>query len=340
MRAARLYEYGEPFRIDDVPQPEPGPGEVVVRIGGAGACHSDIHVKEGEIPGVPPAMPAILGHENAGWVEALGPGATGYEAGEPVVVFGGWGCGLCRFCLGGQEQLCDTLRWGGLGPPGGYAEYLKVPSTRHLVRIGELDPATAAPLSDAGLTPYRASKRVVPNLFAGSSALVIGAGGLGHLAVQFLKLMTPAKVIVADISADKRRSALDLGADVAIDPGAGDAADQIREASGGEGAAAALDIVGTDETLALAAQCVGRQAQVVVVGLAAGTLPFSFFTWPSEATLTSSNWGTRNELEEVVALAQSGAITVQVERAPLEEINEVFSRLEQGKVDGRAVLVP
>jgi propanol-preferring alcohol dehydrogenase len=339
MKAARLHDYGQPFRIEDVPQPEPGPGEVVIRIGGAGACHSDIHIKEGEIPGVP-ALPAILGHENAGWVDALGAGATGFEAGEPVLVFGGWGCGLCRFCLGGQEQLCDSLKWGGLGPPGGYAEYLRVPSTRHLVRIGELDPVTAAPLTDAGLTPYRAIKRVVPHLPGGSSALLIGAGGLGHLALQFLKLMTPARVIVADISADKRRSALELGADVAVDPRADDAADQIRDASGSEGATATIDLVGTDESLALAARCVGRQSWVVVVGLAGGTLPFSFFQWPAEATLTTSNWGTRSELEEVVSLARSGAITVQVEQAPLDAINDVFSRLEQGRVKGRAVLVP
>ncbi len=177
MRAARLHEYDKPFQIDEVPQPEPGPGEVLVRIGGAGACHSDLHIIHGEIPGLPP-LPRILGHENAGWVETLGPGATSFEAGEPVVVFGGWGCGLCRLCLGGQEQLCDTLRWGGIGPPGGYAEYLVVPSTRHLVRIGDLDPASAAPLTDAGLTPYRAVKRVAPTLAPGSSALLIGAGDL------------------------------------------------------------------------------------------------------------------------------------------------------------------
>ncbi len=287
-----------------------------------------------------PRCPKILGHENAGWVEALGPGATSFEPGEPVVVFGGWGCGLCRFCLGGQEQLCDTLRWGGLGPPGGYAEYLVVPSTRHLVRLGDLDPASAAPLTDAGLTPYRAVKRVAPTLAPGSSALLIGAGGLGHMGLQFLKLLTLAKVIVADISAEKRSAALGLGADLAVDPRGDDVAAEILEATGGEGAAVVIDLVGTNETLALASQSIGRQAQVVVVGLAGGSVPYSFFTWPAEAILTSSNWGTRNELAEVVALAQSGAVSVTVERSPLAEINEVFSRLEQGQVNGRVVLVP
>jgi alcohol dehydrogenase, propanol-preferring len=339
MLAARLHEYGKPFQLDQVPDPEPGPGEVRVRIGGAGACHSDIHIRHGEIPGLPP-MPRILGHENAGWVDALGPGATGFEPGEPVVVYGGWGCGQCRFCLGGQEQMCDTLAWGGLGPSGGYAEYLVVPGTRHLVRIGDLDPTAAAPLTDAGLTPYRAVRKVEPSLIAGSSAFLIGAGGLGQMAVQLVKLLTPARAIVADISAEKRQAALDLGADAAVDPADGDAVEQIMEATGGEGAAAVLDLVGTDETLALAAASIGRQSTVVVVGLAGGSVPFGFFTWPPEAVLTSSNWGSRNELQEVVALARAGLIQVRVERSPLEQINDVFARLEQGQIGGRAVLVP
>lgn len=334
MRAARLHEYGQPFRIEEVADPAPGPGEVRVRVSAAGACHSDLHIWHGEIPGLPP-MPRILGHENAGWVDELGAGATGFELGEPVVVFGGWGCGKCRFCLGGQEQLCDTLLWGGLGPNGGYAEYLIVPSTRHLVRIGDLDPAQAAPLTDAGLTPYHALRAVQERLVPGSTLLLIGAGGLGHMAIQIAKAITPARVVVADTSVDKRSAALGLGADEVIDP---DDPDGVRELSDGDGATAVIDLVGTDETLAIAASVLGRQSQLVIVGLAGGTLPFNFFAFPSEVTLTNSNWGTRNELEEVVALAHSGAIHVRVEEFGLDQINDVFGKLERGEVDGRAVL--
>jgi alcohol dehydrogenase, propanol-preferring len=339
MRAATLHGVDTPFRIDEVPDPEPGPGQVLVRIGGAGACHSDLHIIHGEIP-TPFDGPRILGHENAGWVEALGPGATGFERGEPVLVFGGWGCGVCRVCLGGEEQLCDTARWGGIGPAGGYAEYLLVPSTRHLVRIGDLDPAVSAPLTDAGLTPYRAVKKVAERLVGGTSVLVIGAGGLGQMAVQFLRLLTPARVLVADLSADKRSAALELGADVAIDPTDDHAAEQLGDATRGQGVAACLDLVGSDASLALAARSLARQGQVVVVGLAGGSVPFSFFTWPPEATVTTSTWGSRNELDEVVALAREGRLTINVERAPLDQINDVFSRLERGEVAGRAVLVP
>jgi propanol-preferring alcohol dehydrogenase len=263
-----------------------------------------------------------------------------FEQGEPVVVFGGWGCGLCRRCLGGEEQLCDTGRWGGLGPPGGYAEYLLVPSARHLVRLGDLDPAQAAPLTDAALTPYRAVKKVAPRLLEGGWALVIGAGGLGQMAIQLLKLLTPAGVVVADLAADKREAALELGADVVVDPAAPDVAEAIRDATGGEGAAAVIDVVGNEPTLALAAASLAFKGELVIVGLANASVPFSFFAWPPESLVTTSHWGTRNELEEVVAHAAAGRLSLRVERARLEDVNDVFARLAAGQVDGRAVLVP
>ena len=334
MKAARLHEFGGDFVIEDVPTPSPKAGEVLIRVGGAGACHSDLHVKTGEIPGL--ATPLLMGHENAGWVETLGSGVEGLAPGDPVAVFGGWGCGRCRFCLGGQEQLCDTFRWGGMGPAGGYAEYLLVPSSRHLLPIGDLDPVLAAPLTDAALTPYAAVKKVLPKLVPGSTAVLIGAGGLGQYAVQFLRLLTEATVVVVDTSADKRASAQALGADHVIDPADDQALNQIKDIAGGEGAAAVLDLVGVDATLSLGASALRRQGTLMLVGLAGGSYPFSFFTLPSEATLTSSNWGSRNELEEVLALAHSGRMVSTIEQRPLEEINEVFARLAAGQIKGRA----
>jgi propanol-preferring alcohol dehydrogenase len=327
------------MRVEEVETPEPGPGEVLVRIGGAGVCHSDLHIIQGDIP-LLGDEPKVLGHENAGWVESAGPGAGSFEHGEPVVVFGGWGCGLCRRCLGGEEQLCDSGRWAGLGPPGGYAEYLLVPSARHLVRLGDLDPAEAAPLTDAALTPYRAVKKVAPRLLEGGWSLVIGAGGLGQMAIQFLKLLTPAGVIVADLAADKREAALALGADVVVDPAAPGVAEEIRHATSGEGAAVVLDVVGDERTLGLAAASLGFKGELVIVGLANGAVPFSFFAWPPESLVTTSHWGTRNELEEVVAHAAAGRLQLRVERARLEDVNDVVARLAAGEVDGRAVLVP
>ena len=203
MRAAVLHQFGEPFSIDEVPDPEPGAGQVRMRIGGAGACHSDLHITHGVHPDVP--VPQILGHENAGWVDALGPGASGFEVGEPVMVFGGWGCGQCRFCLGGQEQVCDTMRWGGLKPPGGYAEYLVVAGCPASAAHRRSRPGGGRAADRRGPDPLPGDPKVAPQLAAGgTTVLLIGAGGLGQMAVQLLELLTPAAIVVADLSADKR----------------------------------------------------------------------------------------------------------------------------------------
>lgn len=342
MRAAVIPQWGTAFELMDIDTPEPGPGEVRVRIGASGACHSDLHVKAGEMGdlGFTEGRLKILGHENAGWVDALGDGVSGLEIGEPVAVFGGWGCGRCRFCLGGNEQLCNTLLWGGMGRPGGYAEQLIVPAARHLIPLGDLDPVDVAPMTDAALTPYRAVKKALPRLVPGSTAVVIGAGGLGQFGVQLVKALSPASLVVVETSADKRSMAAGLGADLILDPGSCDAVAEIKAFSGGEGAQAVFDFVGVDGTMAVMASALGRQGLGVLVGLAGGSTPFSFFTLAAEATLTSSNWGNHNELAEVLALARTGAITAQVEQYPLEKINDVFDRLENGEVRGRAVLVP
>ncbi len=339
MKAALLHEYGQPLRLEEVATPEPAAGEVLVRIASTGACHSDLHVMSGEMP-IVPEMPWILGHENAGYVEALGEGVTGVEVGEPVLVWGGWGCGVCRQCRSGDEQVCDVLRWGGLGRSGGYAEYLVVPSTRNLISIPGLDPATAAPLTDAALTPYRAVRKALPFIDPGSTVVIMGIGGLGQYGVQFLRLLSGARVVAVDTAADKRDRALALGADLALDPTEVDVPAEIEGMTGGRKAAGVLDFVGIDATMATAAGCLGKQGVFVLVGLAGGQVPVSFMGWPPESTIKTSTWGNRNELAEVVALAEAGRITGEVEQAPLTAINEVFERLEHGKVAGRAVLNP
>src|SRR6478672_12775131 len=222
MRAALLPDYKADLVIDDVPVSDPGPGEVLVRVAGAGLCHSDLHLVAGEVP-VLPTFPWILGHEVSGYVEALGPGAHGFEHGEPVAVYGGWGCGMCRLCLGGEEQLCATTSWVGIGQPGGFAEFLVVPSPRHLVPLGDLDPVSSAPLTDAALTPYRAVRRCLPRLVPGTTAIVIGAGGLGQYAVQLLRELSAARVVAVEPSAARRATALELGAHLALTP-----ADEVR----------------------------------------------------------------------------------------------------------------
>ena len=246
--------------LNDVAQPDPGPGQVLVRVGGAGACHSDVTLMEFSTA-APREVPMTLGHENAGWIEAFGPGtiaSPGLEIGAPVAVYGAWGCGACQNCRKGMENYCANAVGSGpgLSVDGGMAEYLLVPSTRYLVPLGDMAPVEAAPLTDAGLTPYHAIKMGLHLLVPGSYAVVIGAGGLGHLAVQFLKALSPATVICVD----QRESALEvvagLGADHTVVAGP-DAAAEIRGIMGGRGAEMVLDICGYDDTLALAAAVVG-----------------------------------------------------------------------------------
>ena len=339
MKAALLDAYNAPWDVREVPTPEPGHGEVLVEVAGAGACHSDLSVMMGKFP-IIDEFPTTLGHENAGRVAALGPGVEGLVPGVAVAVFGAWGCGVCYYCTAGLEHMCDESRWVGHGPPGGYAEYVLVPAQRHLEPIGDLDPVEAACLTDAGLTSYRAVRRALPRLVPGSLAVAIGIGGLGHMGLQYLKALTATRVVALDTSSRARQLATRLGADVALDPGEVDVVEAVRELGAGEGADVVLDFVGSDATLAVAKQVVKRRSLIVIVGLGLGTLPYSFLDFPAEVDLFTANWGSRAELSHVITLAREGRVSPVIERHPLDSINEVFARLEEGLVRGRAVLIP
>ena len=193
MKAYRLLEWQRPAELVEVEVPEPGPGEVLVRIGGAGACHSDLSVMDWPAGQLPYPVPFTLGHENAGWVARTGPAVDGVSEGDQVAVYGPWGCGTCRQCIQGNDTFCELwrrpgrARGGGLGRDGGMAEFMLVPEVRYLVPLQTLDPIQAAPLTDAGLTPYHAIKTSLPVLAPGSTAVVIGVGGLGQMAIQILR---------------------------------------------------------------------------------------------------------------------------------------------------------
>jgi propanol-preferring alcohol dehydrogenase len=318
---------------------------VLVRIGGAGACHSDLHLMH-ELPEglVPWTLPFTLGHENAGWIEAVGAGVTGLESGQPVAVYGAWGCGRCPRCAAGAENYCDRRSPAdeggcGLGLDGGMAPYLLVPQSRWLVPLGDLDPVTAAPLTDAGLTPYHAVKRSLGLLVPGSTAVIIGVGGLGHLAVQILRAVCAAKVIAVDTRPAARASALAAGADHAVEAGA-TAAAEVRDLTGGRGAEVVIDLVGSDATLALAAAVSRPLGHLTCVGIAGGTLPFNYFGLPQEVSVASTYWGSRPELAEVIALAEAGHLRPEIHRFALDEAPEAYRRLHAGDLTGRAVVVP
>ncbi|WP_109806270.1 NAD(P)-dependent alcohol dehydrogenase [Sphingosinithalassobacter portus] len=342
MKAVRFIEGGKPPEIVDIAKPEPGPGEILLKIGGAGVCHSDLHVLDGEVPF---KGPFTLGHENAGWVAALGQGVDGWQEGDAVAVYGPWGCGQCHHCQISAENYCERHAsipsyGGGLGSDGGMADYMIVPDSRLLVPLKGLDPADVAPLSDAALTPYHAIKAAIPQLTPDATVLVIGVGGLGHMAVQILRAITGARIIAADIDAGKLDHARKLGADITINSGHTTAAEEIRDLVGGRGVAVALDFVGAQTTIDLAASVVGRDSRLTVVGLAGGVVKYSADSPPYGTQVTIPYWGTRAELMEVIALAENGRIRAEVEKHPLEDAAKVYDRLREGKVNGRAVLVP
>lgn len=346
MKAFQFVEWQKPGELREVPVPEPGPGQVLVKIGGAGACHSDLHILEMEKPTEAGKfkLPLTLGHENAGWVEKLGPGAMGFAKGDPVIVYGPWGCGLCMNCRLGMENYCEQPGGptpGGLGRyDGGMAAYLLVPATRFLVPLGRLDPREAAPLTDAALTSYHAIKRSWHLLRPGSTAVVIGAGGLGQMAIQILRALSAATTIIAvDTAVEKLEIAKQMGADEGLLSGE-KAVQRVKDITRGQGAEVVLDLVGVNPTLQMAAQVSRVLGHLTIVGLGGGALPVNFFSPPHECSVASPFWGSIPELLEVVSLAQAGKIKMLVEHFPLERASEAYQLLHDARIKGRAVIVP
>lgn len=344
MKAYQLTRWGSPAELRDVPIPTPGPGQVVVEITAAGACHSDLHLMEWPEGQLPWPVPFTLGHENAGRIAALGAGVDGHRVGDGVLVYGPWGCGTCHPCRLGRENYCERAAslpaaGGGLGFDGGMAEYMLVPSARLLVPLGDLDPVLAAPLADAALTPYHAIRNTREALVPGAWAVVIGVGGLGHMGIQLLRATSGCRVIAVDKDVPRLERARALGADAVVASGP-DAHAEIRRIADGVGAHAVYDMVGSDETLQLGARSLRAEGRLVIIGLAGGVLPVGFFGLPYGAQVSTSYWGTVPELIELVALARAGRIRPEHEVFPLARVAEVYDRLRRGQVHGRAVIVP
>jgi propanol-preferring alcohol dehydrogenase len=313
-----LYNFREPLRYEDRHRPPAQVGGVTVRVLAAGVCHTDLHISDGQIPKI--ALPLVLGHEISAESDDLG----------PVLVYPCWGCGQCRHCRAGDEQLCPAGSAAGWDCDGGYAEYVAVPSARYLLPLQGLDPVRAAPLADAGVTPYRAVRRALAWLRPGSRVTVLGVGGLGQFAIQYLKLFAPStNVIAADVDSKKRARALDLGADAAATPETLSATTDV-----------VFDFVGTTSSLSVAARVIERGGLVMQIGEGGGSLPFGIDKTENEATFTTSIWASLDDLRAVLELARNGRISWEVEEFPLEDANVALERLRQGDVSGRAVLRP
>jgi propanol-preferring alcohol dehydrogenase len=319
MKALQYSTIGASPEVVEIETPEPGPGEVRLRISAAGVCHSNTLLMgltdEQYIYGLPPT----LGHEGVGVVDKLGERVRGVRVGDSVAVYGPWGCGRCSMCAQGKENYrenaaAEGVAPPGLGAPGSMAEYTLVDDSRHLVPLGDLDPVQNVSLTDAGLTPYHAIKGSLSKLGPGSTAVVIGAGGLGHVAVQILRTLTPATVIALDVNDEKLQLAKDVGAHHGFlsNP---DAVDSIKALTGGKGAQAVFDFVVVQPTIDLGQAVIRVDGDLVLVGVGAGT---------ARAGL----------------LARSGAIHVETEVLSLDDAPRAYEKLHDGRLRGRAVIVP
>jgi len=341
MKAIAVHAYGQPPRLDDVPEPEAsGPDDVVVRIGGAGLCRTDLHIMDGWFADAIPAdLPLVLGHENAGWVHAVGPAVEHLAVGDPVICHPNLTCGVCRPCRVGDDMRCTSgPSLPGLMCAGGMAELFKT-RARAVVKLApEAAPAEVAALADAGLTAYHAVRKAVPDLGPGTAAVAVGAGGLGHIGIQCLKAMTPASVIAVDTSEEALKLAGSWGADHEVRAD-GQPAQQVRDLTG-QGADAVFDFVGEDATIGDSVAMLRPGGTYYLVGYGGTvTLPTMAMVL-GEITVAANLIGTYADLADLVTLADQGKVVLHSSRYPLEAANDAIDDLRHGRIRGRAVLIP
>jgi propanol-preferring alcohol dehydrogenase len=335
MRAAVVRAFGQPLTIEELRVPTPGPGEVLVKIEASGVCHTDLHAANGDWP-VKPAPPFVPGHEGAGIVAALGPGVTHLSEGDAVGI--AWlhdACGMCEFCMTGWETLCPSQRNSGYGVNGSFAEYA-IGSAAYVGRLpARPDFAALAPILCAGVTTYKGIKEA--DVRPGEWIVISGAGGLGHVAVQYAKAMG-LHVVAVDVTDEKLALARSLGADVGVNARAENAAAEVIRHTGG-GAQGVLVTAVSVPAFAQALQMVRRKGTVSLVGLPPGEFPTPIFDIVlKRITVRGSIVGTRQDLAEALAFAAEGKVKAHIHRTPLDGVNRVFEDLKAGRVDGRVVL--
>jgi NAD+-dependent secondary alcohol dehydrogenase Adh1 len=341
MKAIRVHSYGQEPRLDEVPEPEASaPEDVVVRIGGAGLCRTDLHIIDGWFAdAIPTELPLVLGHENAGWVHAVGPAVEHLGVGDAVICHPNLSCGVCRACRVGEDMRCVRgVNLPGLTRAGGMAEFVKT-SARAIVKLDSgVEPAEVAALADAGLTAYHAVNKAVSTLGPGSFAVAVGAGGLGHIGIQCLKAMTSAQVIAVDTNDDALKLALQCGADYVVNVD-GEQGERVREITGG-GADAVFDFVGEDTTISDSVAMLRPGGTYYLIGYGGTvTLPTMQLVL-GEITVVGNLIGTHADLAGLVTLAHQGKVTLHTHRYPLEHADEAIDDLRHGRIRGRAILVP
>jgi NAD+-dependent secondary alcohol dehydrogenase Adh1 len=341
VKAVRLHKFHETPVVDDVPEPKiSGPLDVIVKIGGAGVCRTDLHIIEGQWDSRQHTpLPYILGHENAGWVHSVGSAVTNVAVGDTVILHPTPTCGLCRACRAGDDMHCENSSFPGLSTDGGMAEYL-LTSARACVKLEpETRPQDVAALADAGITAYHAVKKAIPLLYPGTTCVVIGAGGLGHIGIQSLAALTATRIIVVDRNPEALKLAGQLGAEhtVAAD---GKHVDAVKDLTGGKGAEVVLDFVAEQGAEMDGWTMTAPAGSYFVIGYG-GTLDIPTLDIIStERNVIGNIVGTYNELAELMALAQAGKVTLHTRTYPLDAAPDALADLDAGRVRGRAILVP
>jgi NAD+-dependent secondary alcohol dehydrogenase Adh1 len=342
MKAVRLHDYHKPPVVEDVPEPTlSGPLDVIVKIGGAGVCRTDLHIIEGQwAEAMGPHLPYTIGHENAGWVHSVGEGVTNVAPGDTVILHPQPSCGLCLACRAGRDMQCEDAFFPGLSDnDGGMAEFLRT-TARACVKLNpDTNPADVAALADAGITAYHAVRKAVPSLYPGTAAVVQGAGGLGHIGIQTLAALTATKIIVVDRSPEALELAKQIGADETV-LADGSHIDAVKELTGGNGANVVFDFVAEGGAEQDAWQMTAPAGSQYIIGYGgefrAPTLDFV----GGEKNVIGNIVGTYNDLAELMVLAQAGKVTLHTRQYPLDAAVEALDDLDHGRVRGRAILVP
>ncbi|OZC56982.1 alcohol dehydrogenase [Rhodococcus sp. 06-470-2] len=341
MRAVQVVGYHKNLEMTEVPIPEVrGPLDVIVKIGGAGVCRTDLHILEGqwaEKSGV--TLPYTIGHENAGWVHAVGSAVTNVREGDKVILHPLVTCGLCRACRSGDDVHCESSDFPGIDTNGGYADYLRT-NARTVVKIDDsLEPSAVAALADAGLTAYHAAAKAARRLTPRDKCVVIGAGGLGHIGIQVLEALSPAELIVIDRNADAVKLALTLGADHAV-VADGSQIDQVMELTDGFGAEVVLDFVGENGSTAEGLAMTRRAGDYHVIGYGENVDVPTIDLVSAEKNIVGNLVGSYNDLCDLMSLAARGAVNLHTQTYSLDDFQSAIDDLDNGRVRGRAILVP
>jgi NAD+-dependent secondary alcohol dehydrogenase Adh1 len=342
MKAARLHAYHDALKLDSVDEPKiTGPLDVIVRIGAAGLCRTDLHIQEGQwAEKSQVALPYTPGHENAGWVHEIGPGVSNVEVGDTVIVHPFISCGLCRACRRGDDMHCVNGSFPGINRDGGFAELLQT-SARSVVKLSPgLEPKDIAALADAGLTAIHAVKKAIPVLGAGTRVVVIGAGGLGHIGIQCLKAYTPAEVIVVDPSEQALALAGEMGADKTVKVDGSKHVDTVRELTEGVGAEAIIDFVGEKGAIEDGIEMIQDGGFYYVIGYGENVNVPTIDIISREISFIGNLVGTYTDLEDLMTLTAQGKVSLHTTTYPLDAINDAMADLDGGRLQGRGILIP